>query len=134
MFGLFKGTKDFAAMSNSFDAVHQMIQEIAPKFDSAIDKSEFKEYFCALAYMCRAGIMDRLEKYEWPLTSEVFVPSISNKNVTIYVALTKTKYVVLTAGAMVGAMNEINEIMNKGELFHTLDRRMPVQIKSKLGL
>jgi ribosomal protein S4E len=78
--------------------------------------------------------MDRLEKYEWPLTSEVFVPSISNKNVTIYVALTKTKYVVLTAGAMVGAMNEINEIMNKGELFHTLDRRMPVQIKSKLGL
>jgi hypothetical protein len=133
MFGFIKGVKDMAAMSNSFDIVHQKIQELLPQVEQAYNKSQFNEAFIVLAYMCRVGICDRLERQNWPLTTGVYVPSISRNNVTIFVALSKTESVVRAAGLMLGIQQDIDDVMNKRKLFYELEKHIPLDIKKKLG-
>lgn len=105
-----------------------------PQFDRASDKSQFVENFVSLASMCRISIYDRLEEYEWPLTMGISVPSISRGNVTILAALAKTDSVIRAAGLVLGIQEEIDDIMNKTGFFHVVDKRMPHEIKAKLGL
>lgn len=134
MFGLFKGTKDFYHLGNTFDFVYQALMQLIPKVQHASDKSEYNESLMTLAYACKAGINDRLEKHEWPLHSGIYVPSISKSNVTIFVALSKT---VEVAGALARSMDvydEFNQVMEGGELFHMLDRMCPRVFKDKIGL
>lgn len=134
MFGFFKGMKDFSFMSNSFELAHQLLQEIMPQIEHSVNRSNFYESFIVLAYICRAGILDRFEKHEWPLTSSILVPSISNKNVTIFVAISKTVSVVQEISSILGIHEEVADVMSKGESFYVLERKISAELKNKLGL
>ncbi len=134
MFGLFKRPKEFYHLGNTFDLVYQVLLELIPKIQHASDKSEHNEEVMSLAYACKAGINNRLEKYEWPLHSGIYVPSISKNNVTIFVAISKTVAVVEALAHSMDLHDEVNQIMEGGELFHFFDRMVPRVFKDKIGL
>lgn len=134
MFGLFKGTKDFHSLGNTFDFVYQNLLELIPKIQRASDKSEHNDMVMTLAYTCQAGINDRLDKYEWPLHSGIYVPSISKNNVTILVAISKTVAVIEALARSMDLHDEVTQIMEKGELFYMFDRAMPRVFKDRIGL
>lgn len=134
MFGLFKRTKEFYHLGNTFDLVYQVLMDLIPKVQHASDKSEHNEAVLSLAYACKAGINNRLDKYEWPLHSGIYVPSISKSNVTIFVAISKTVAVVEALARSMDLHDEVTQIMDGGELYRMFDRMVPRVFKDKIGL
>ncbi|GAB3409317.1 hypothetical protein HNQ93_004428 [Hymenobacter luteus] len=134
MFGLFKGTKDFINLGNTFCLVNRALTDLIPKVYLASDKSEHNEAVMSLAYACKAGINDRLEKHGWPLHSGISVPSMDRKNVTILEAIHKTVGVLRDLAANMDLEYEVEEILEGGKLFHVLDRTCPKAFKDRIGL
>ena len=134
MFGLFKGTKEFYHLGNTFDLVYQVLMDLIPKVQHASDKSEHNEAVMTMAYACKVGINNRLDKYEWPLHSGIYVPSISKNNVTIFVAISKTVAVVEALARSMDLHDEVTQILDGGELFHFFDRMSPRVFKDRIGL
>lgn len=134
MFGFIKRTKDFHNLGKTFDLVYQALIELILKVQHASDKSEHNEAVMTLAYACKAGINDRLEKHEWPLHSGIYIPSISRNNVTIFVAISKTVSVVEALAHSMDLRDEVSQIMEGGELFRMFDSMCPQVFKDRIGL
>ena len=134
MFGFIKSTKDFYHLGITFDLVYQALYSLIPKVQHASDKSEYNEEVFTLAYACSAGIQARLDKHNWTLNSNISVPSISKGNITIFVALSKTVSVLEQLALSMDLQEEVEDILNKGELFDVFDKICPQVFKNKIGL
>jgi len=134
MFGLFKGTKDFYHLGNTFCLVNRLLTDLIPKVYLSSDKSEHKETVFTIAYACKAGIADRLEKHKWPLHSGISVPSMSNKNIPIAEAMYKTIGVLEDLASNMDLEDEVQQIMQGGQLYHFFDRICPKPFKDRIGI
>lgn len=72
--------------------VIKLLDDVQGKMSWNYDLLEHKEDFYGIAYVCRVGILDRIEKNNWLMTSPISIPSgiIKFKRDTIATGLMKT--------------------------------------------
>lgn len=115
-----------------------LLAEIVPKINNELDIYDHKEELCVVAYVCRKGILDRLDKYPIfasnPLTP-IRIPTgiFSSKKETIEGGLNMTigklKEVV---SSDVVTMAMVENILNGGNLYYQYERIVPEKLKNNL--
>ena len=101
--------------------VIKLLDDVQSKISWNYDLLEHKEDFYGIAYICRVGILDRIEKNNWLMTSQISIPSgiVKFKRETIATGLMKT---VVRLKDMVkdnvSLENEVNGILDRTRLFH----------------
>jgi hypothetical protein len=106
-----------------------MLSELEPKIQNEKDVLDNKETFYSLAYLCRVGILDRIENNDWIKTSTPIVIPLSmftHRNETI-----KSGF-LLTVGKLrdIASNNfeiysKVENILNKGNLFYEFEKFIP---------
>lgn len=96
---------------------------------------EYQEDILVLAYMCRVGIMDRVEINGWPPTLPIRIPLGIFKNrketiVTMLIFIISRLKEVVSPQEDMEAM--IDDILEKGDLFYEFDSIIPYNIKSSI--
>ena len=101
--------------------VIKLLDDVQGKMSWNDDILDYKDDFYGIAYVCRVGILDRIEKNNWLMTSPISIPSgiIKFKRETIATGLMKT---VVRLKEMVqndaSLEMEVNEILDRTRFFH----------------
>ncbi|NDW12377.1 hypothetical protein D0T50_05670 [Bacteroides sp. 214] len=111
------------------------LEHLEKQIYSKYDILEHKEDFLFLAYMCRVGIIDRVELKGWPPTLPIVIPlgifrtreeTISTMLIFIITQLKEL------ASSQEDIIAVIDDILEKGEIFYEYDSIIPYDIKNNL--
>jgi len=114
------------------NGMNVMIQELIPKLERSLVKSEFEEDVLVLAYISKKGVFDRLEKYNWTMNAKMFVPTIERGRITLSYALSQTVGKISMLAAELDMSDIVQEIMDGGDAFYELERQLPDQLKNSV--
>lgn len=130
------GAIDLNKVAVSMGKVLKSLSELEPKIRNVDSLEEHKETLFVLAYMCRIGLLDRIENNTWmKMEVPIRIPTglFSSRKETISTGL------MLTVGKLkeivVGDIemgNIIESILDKQEAFYELEKILPSNFKDKL--
>lgn len=113
-----------------------MLSDLEPKIKNGNDIYKHKDDFCVLAYTCRVGILDRMERYSWMQPQvKIRIPTgiISLRTETInsglYLTVGKLKELV---SFDVVTEKYVESILNKQDIFYQYDELLPDNFKQGL--
>ena len=132
LFDFLKPGVEFNNLAKSMNGMNFLLKELIPKLEHSIDDTEFSADILLLAYISRKGIMDRMEQYKWPLTSKIVVPSIDRGRITLLYAYTQTVGRLYIIANELGLSESVQEIIDRGESYYTLESSLPYHIKEKI--
>lgn len=110
-------------LAKGFNGVKLMLMSID---DGKIEN----ETLYILAYISRREIIDRIERFKWNISNPIIVPSISTGRISIAFALQNTVSYIVTLAEETGNYYEIKEILDKGEMYYTIQDSLPSYIKN----
>ena len=128
MFNFLKPGIEFNNLAKAMNGLNVMIQSITPKL-THFDPIEIEEEVLIMAYICRKGILDRLEQYNWPITSMITVPTIEKNRITLAYALQQTIGKVSLIADQIGLTKAVQEIFEKGKSYYEIENSLPSHIK-----
>ncbi len=131
------GAIDLNRIAVCMGKVIKLLSELQPMISNGNDVYEHKEDFCCIAYMCRVGILDRIENnsYMRNPTTPIRIPTglFSSRKETIDSGLN------LTIGRLkeiiskdVVTSNYVNDILNHQGVFYEFERGLPDNFKRGL--
>lgn len=132
MFGFFKPRTEYGKMAKTMNGMYLMIQALIHKIQRTTDIDSFNEEVFILAYIARKGVLDRMEKNNWPWETCVLVPSISRKVTTLFDAYAKTVGEIDHIAEQLDLTGIVNEIMEKGDAFYQLEKSIPEAAKKNI--
>lgn len=124
----------FNKLAKGFSSIYLMINELEVKLkdDFVLDYSEFHQELYVIAYLCRKEILDRMEEYNWGMHFLISSPMISRSRITLTLAYQQTIGKVYTISEELGISERINEILEKGDAYYTVDKALPSHVKKML--
>lgn len=131
------GAIDLNRIAVCMGKVIKVLSELQPVISNGDDVYEHKEDFCCIAYMCRVGILDRIENnsYMRNSTIPIRIPTglFSSRKETIDSGLN------LTIGRLkeivskdVVTSNYVDDILNHQGVFYEFERSLPDNFKRSL--
>ena len=131
------GALDLNRVAISMGKVLKSLSNIEPYIKDGNDVYEHKEDLCSLAYFCRVGILDRIEKNSYMANSflPIRIPTgiLSSRKETMASALNLTVGKIKQLASLNDEVNAyVNEILDKGNLFYEFDRTIPDHVKRKI--
>lgn len=131
------GALDLNKVAVCMGKIIKLLSQLQPSIINGDDVYEHKEDFCCIAYMCRVGILDRIENnsYMNNPTLQIRIPMgiFSNRKETMASALN------LTIGQLKQAVNKdvvtsnyVEEILNKTGIFYSYDKALPDSFKRQI--
>ena len=128
---------DLNKVAIAMGKVLKLISELDPIIYNGDDVYDHKDDFCVIAYICRIGVLDRIENNHYMLNPmlQIRIPTgiLSNRKETMASALNitvnKLKEIV---SADVVTENYVEEILNKGRAFYAYDRILPDKFKKSI--
>ncbi|MDY0144065.1 MAG: hypothetical protein RBR97_19460 [Bacteroidales bacterium] len=134
MFNFLKTGQEFHRLAKSFTGIDALIKELSYNIaNRTIAEDEVVQELYALIYFTRVGIWDRLDNNNWPLDKNIIiVPSISNKRISINLALKETHQKILNLSIQYNIEDDFEEIMEKGTMFKIIATKIPDNLKGAL--
>ena len=132
MFKFLKPGIEFNNLAKTMNGMNVMIQELIPQIQNSYDKEEFAEQVLVLAYLSRAGVWDRLEKYNWTMDAKIVVPTIDRGRITLAYALMQTVGKVSILAEELEMGDVVQEIMDKGAAFYEFEKHIPELLKNSI--
>jgi len=89
---------------------------------------------CEVAWLCRFGIMDKMEKYPFAMKSTIYVPiqGLSRKMILGEAFMYSLGRLSTKASNLSESRKEIIEdIIGKGQSFYDIDKQIPYEEKKK---
>jgi len=115
--------------------VIHLLSDLEAEIRFKTDIYDNKEDYYVLAYMCRVGILDRIEKNNWPQSMPVFIPTglVTFRKATISSGLMDTvgKLKSIVEGD-VWVSECIEDILKKGNSFYEVDKMIPMEHKKNM--
>jgi len=123
--GLLKTIRDTNELAQAFNGVYQMLQ---PLFN--YQEVCYHEDLFSIAYICRKEIIDRLESNKFRMEAIIMVPMMSSNAVTIQYAFQQTIGQLLEISAEKDYLEEVSEILDKGELYTTVENKIAESLRN----
>lgn len=131
------GALDLNKVAIVMGKVLKQLSELEPVINNGNDVYDKKDNFCIIAYICRVGILDRIENNSYMLnpTLPIRIPTgiFSNRKETMTSALNitvgKLKEIV---SKDVVTENYVEDILNKRGAFFQYERIIPDDFKRNL--
>lgn len=131
------GAIDLNRIAVCMGKVIKLLSELQPMISNGNDVYEHKEDFCCIAYMCRVGILDRIENnsYMRNPTLNIRIPTgiFSSRKETINSGLNLTvgKLKELVSKDIV-TENYVEDILNRRGIFYQYEDILPDNFKRSL--
>ncbi|WP_278598713.1 hypothetical protein [Butyricimonas virosa] len=131
------GAIDLNRIAVCMGKVIKLLSDLQPIISNGNDVYEHKEDFCCIAYMCRVGILDRIESnsYMRNPTIPIRIPTglFSSRKETIDSGLSLTigKLKEIVSKDIVTA-SYIDDILNHRGLYYEFERSLPDSFKRGL--
>ncbi len=119
---IFNDGKDLAKIANAVANIKNILDDIDMK-----GYTDNENWFVT-AWVCRVGIIDVIEKNEWPMTYRLFVPINGHQTrMTLHEAyLMSVGRLAFKSGELeVNIKDAILDILEKGEWFYKIDKQIP---------
>lgn len=116
---------EYNKLAKAFNGHYQMLQEL-------ISKSQHEDIgndLFILSYIGRKEIIDRMEEYKWNMNGPIVVPMMPGDRKTIAFAFQQTIGKLIELGESEGYSEEVQEILDKGNLYFELDKSIPEFMK-----
>lgn len=131
------GAMDLNRVAICMGKVLKMLDKLEPSIKCNDDVYKNKEGFCMLAYMCRVGILDRIEKNSYMANPQlpIRIPTgiFSSRKETMDSALN------LTVGRLKEIASKdyvtnlyIEDILNRKGIYYDYERQVPNDFKQSL--
>ncbi|OAD42380.1 hypothetical protein [Polaribacter atrinae] len=127
---------DFNKCSISMGKVLKMLEEVTPKIRTSYDLEENKEEILIIAYVCRVGIIDRIEKY--PSWMKNDLPIRIPKGLFRYKKVNMTEAFEMTIGNLMKLTEKNKEIfditenvLRRGKGFYQFETILPFNFKKE---
>lgn len=125
--GLFN--QDINKMATTIGKVIAFLDELDGKIESKYDIYEQKEAFYLAAYICKVGILERIDKNNWSMNTPIFIPTgfLKSRHETIIIALNLTlgKLMMMAKDDNI-VTEDISEILSKGDLFYEFEKNSTI--------
>ena len=131
------GAIDLNKVAITMGKVIKLLSNIQPNITNENDVYEHKEDFCCIAYICRIGILDRIEDNSYMLnpTLPIRIPTgiFSCKKETMSSALNITigKLKEIVSKDIV-TENYVEDILNRRGVFYEFEHNLPDSFKHSL--
>lgn len=131
------GAIDLNRVAVCMGKVIKLLSDLQPIISNGDDVYERKEDFCCIAYMCRVGILDRIEKnsYMQNPTIPIRIPTgiFSSRKETMSSALNLTigKLKEIVSKDVV-TTNYIDDILNHQGIYYEFERTLPDSFRHNL--
>ena len=128
---------DLNKMSVCMGKVIKLLSELEPQIIGRNEVYEHKDDFCCIAYICRIGILDRLEANIYmgnpnlPIRIPTGIFSSRKETMTSALNLTIGKLKQIVSKDVV-ASNYVEEILNKSGAFYAYDKILPDSFKRQI--
>jgi hypothetical protein len=74
-----------------------------------------------------------MEEFEWNMEGPILVPSISSKNITLFMAYSNTVIAIKNLSNELGLQSEVESILNKEEAYYEFENMFPEQVIDQLN-
>lgn len=124
---------EYQKLAQGLNGLYPMINELEHNLKYEL-KSEYNliEDLFVLTFIITRSVFDRIEKYQYPLTTNIYVPLISSSKISLDEGLNKTFSRLQNIATEMGQMDEFEEILNKGDWYWQLNNEIPNEIKDNL--
>jgi hypothetical protein len=124
---MFKGVKklyEFVKLGNTMNYVSAMLIKIVGEYEAEkpFFLEEYTEEIYLLAYITRIGILDRMDKNDWPLEGPIRIPALNSSNVTLLFAYSRTVLLLKNFTSQLEISPIVEQILNKDELFYQFEK------------
>ena len=126
----FKRGLEYNKLAKAFNGYYQMLQPLVEKSNY----EDIKDDLFIMAFLARKEIIDRMEAINYKLTTRIVVPMMPGNNKTLEYAYLQTVGKIMTLSESQGYSSEIQEILDKGELYFELEKTIPSHLKSTMKL
>jgi len=125
---------DFTKTATAISKVIKLLDEYNGKVRNGDDVYTYKDDFCFIAYFCRYGILDRIEKHNWPQNGEINIvfSLFKIKKITLAEAL------MLTVGTLKKIVEDdsvtadrVEQILQKNSYFYEIDKMFTKEQKKQ---
>lgn len=128
----FKKGREFNNLAKGFNGLFMMINELEVSINNTSDYRELSETLLTIAYISRIDIIDRLEIYNWQMTTPISIPMMSKGRLTIVFAYQQTIGRLIHLSEITGYEETVNEILDKKDAFYQIESIIPNHIKNLL--
>jgi hypothetical protein len=130
------GALDLNRVAISMGKVFKLLSELEPKIRTGDDVYEHKEDFCVIAYICRVGILDRIEQSSWmrqevPIKIPTGIFSFKQETISSGLMLTIGKLKEITSLDVV-TEHYIEDILNHRGAFYKYEDILPLKFKNSI--
>jgi len=124
----FKKSLEYNKLAQAFNGQYQMLQNLMDNPNT----EDFTNDLFILAYIGRKEILSRMEEYNWNMNGRIVVPMMPGNQKTLVYAYQQTIGKLMAFSEEHGYYNEVQDILDGGELFHEFDKSIPEHIKKML--
>ena len=121
---------EYNRLAKIFNGTYVMINELEVKVKN--NEDEIHQDFFILAYLCRKEIIDRMEEYNWSMSTPIVIQMMSKGRLTLLFAYQQTIGRLLILSNELGLSDEVQEILDKGNAYFEIDNALPLNIKNML--
>jgi hypothetical protein len=130
--GFFTKAIEYNKMAKALGALFVMANELASKVEEN-KEVDYSEDLFLLAYLSRIEIVDRVEEYKWGMLNKITVPLISKSTITLMHAFNQTIGFISLIATNINMLEKVQNILEKGERYNEMDKKIPSHLKNMLN-
>jgi hypothetical protein len=122
-------SRAYNRLSKSFRGFFLMLQNTIIEYED----EDPEEIVYALAYVARTQILDPIEKYGWGMGNVIFIQDMPKTKMKLGEAIQITVLAMVEFAEGWGLEDEVDEILNKGPLFSSVEANIPPYVMSLIN-
>ncbi|WP_316636117.1 hypothetical protein [uncultured Flavobacterium sp.] len=127
MFNALTKIKEYSKLGHSMNSVSIMLATLKKTYENRGENETFGENLYVIAYVARKGILDRIDEYNWSMEGSILIPSINQKNISLFEAFTKTVSHLKAISSELNFANEVESILNKEQGYYKFEDILSIE-------
>jgi len=127
---LFERGSEYNKLAKAFNGIYVLLMDLEQNLKTnPSSKNDCMEDILFIAYLFRKEVLDRMLKYNWPITTSMYVPMISKDKINLNFAFTKVSNLIMLNSELINNSDDVIEVIERGDLFTEIDENIPIQFK-----
>lgn len=125
---------EYNKLATTLHSIYTLLLQIESELAGTNYNSEvIRADLFVLSYSAKKHVASRLREYNWVLEGGIIVPAISSGIIKLQDAVTQTIEKLMVIADECSLLNEVENILNGGELYIELEERLSYDIKNQFA-
>jgi len=121
---------EYNKLARTISRVSEVLDKITETVPKDLLVKFCEEQLLYVAYVCKIGIIDRIEKYKWNVEKPIVIHAGKIFTIKQGLIITVLKLLAISASIKDAELEDkITEILQQGELFYEIEKELPNEWK-----